>query len=93
MVKFLLWMKGGEKVTIAGDKTLAEEIAGIYSETGKRKFDNEIMTKIYGKKFTVEYCSLNDAPQSNGISVKLGGSSAGVYVNNKVRVASRFRAN
>ena len=80
LVKFLLWMKGGEKVTIAGDETLAEKIAEIYSGTGKRKFDNQVMTKIYGKKFTVENCSLNDAPQSNEISVKLGGNMDGCRI-------------
>jgi len=80
MVKFLLWMKGGDKVTIAGDKILAEKIAEIYSKTGKRKFDNKIMTKIYGKKFTVEYCPIDEALESKEISIKLGGNLNGCRI-------------
>jgi predicted NBD/HSP70 family sugar kinase len=38
------------------------------------------MTKIYGRKFTVEYRPLNDAPESKEISVKLGGNLDGCRI-------------
>jgi len=81
LVKFLLWMKGGYKVTIAGNKKIAEQIAEIYSENGKRAFDNNVMgRKIYGKPFSVEFCELDNAPAPNGISVKLGGNLDGCRI-------------
>ena len=81
LVKYLLWMKGGYKVTIAGSEIIAKEISEIYSKTGKRKFDNDIMgRKIYGKEFSVEFCDLKNAPVSKEISVKLGGNLDGYRI-------------
>ncbi|MBR2363837.1 MAG: hypothetical protein IKA79_01430, partial [Lentisphaeria bacterium] len=39
LVKGLLWMRGGYKVTIAGAPEVAEKLAEIYSEKGERAFD------------------------------------------------------
>lgn len=159
LVKSLLWMRGGYKVTIAGDAVLAAELAGIYSPKGERAFDCEIMGRIYSNEMQVVYCPLKEAPapieptkplgrhldgcrigfdlggsdrkcaalidgklvfseevpwdpyfqkdiqwHKDGINDTLrraaaklprvdaiGGSSAGVYVNNRVRIASLFR--
>lgn len=159
LVKALLWMKGGYKITIAGDRKIAEEIGKIYSMTGERKFDAEIMGRIYSNPVQTVYCELSAAPKSmepskplgrhfNGCRIGfdlggsdrkcaamidgevvfseeikwdpyfqkdpqwhkdgindtlkraaaklprvdgIGGSSAGVYVNNRVRIASLFR--
>ena len=159
LVKALLWIRGGWKVTIAGDEALAGDIAKIYSPSGERAFDYEIMGRIYSHTMTVEGCAYDKAPQAieptkplgrhmdgcrigfdlggsdrkcaalidgkivfseevpwdpyfwtdvqmhkDGINDTLrraaahlprvdaiGGSSAGVYVNNHVRIASLFR--
>ncbi len=81
LVKFLLWMKGGYKVTIAGNENIAKQIAEIYSKDGKRAFDNDIMgRKVYGKEFTVDYCELHNAPVSKEMSVKLGGNLDGCRI-------------
>ena len=81
MVKSLLWTKGGYKVTIAGCDALAKDIAEIYSPTGARAFDYDLMgEKIYGKKMEVVSCSLEDAPESNEIEVKLGGNMDGCRI-------------
>ncbi len=81
LVKFLLWMKGGYKVTIAGNKNIAKQIAEIYSKYGKRSFDNDIMgRKVYGKEFTVDFCELQNAPLSEEMSVKLGGNLDGCRI-------------
>ena len=81
LVKFLLWMKGGYKVTIAGNENIAKQIAEIYSKNGKRAFDNDIMgRKIYEKKFTVDFCKLQNAPLSEEMSVKLGGNLDGCRI-------------
>src|SRR6516225_6248847 len=49
LLKFLLWGKGGNKVTIAGDPQIAECMRSIYSPEGRRAFDFEFMgERIYG---------------------------------------------
>lgn len=81
LVKFLLWMKGGYKVTVAGNENIAKQIAEIYSKYGKRAFDNDIMgRKVYGKEFVVDFCELQNAPVSKEMSVKLGGNFDGCRI-------------
>ncbi len=159
LIKFLLWQKGAYKVYLS-DKTMTKVISEIYSESGKRAWDNDFMgDKVYGKKFEVIFCEASSFPEEkestsplgrhlngcrigfdlggsdrkcaavidgkvvyseeikwnpyfekdpsyhyNGINESLksaakhlprvdaiGGSAAGVYVNNEVRIASLFR--
>ena len=81
MVKYLLWMKGGWKITIAGNDRIAAEIAGIYSPDGKRKFDYDIMgEKIYGIRMTVVSCEIRNSPLENETSVSLGGNLDGCRI-------------
>ena len=81
LVKYLLWMKGGWKITIAGSPKLAEELRRIYSSSGTRKFDHEIMgEKIYGNEMTVESCELRNAPKEKETAVKLGGNLDGCRI-------------
>ena len=81
MVKSLLWTKGGYKITIAGCAELAKDISEIYSPSGVRAFDYDIMgIKIYGRPMEVVSCALEDAPACNEISVKLGGNMDGCRI-------------
>lgn len=81
LIKFLLWMKGGYRVTIAGCVVLADDIRAIYSARGVRAFDYEIMgERIYGKPFEVVACALADAPRSHEIQVQLGGHTDGCRI-------------
>lgn len=160
LVKFLLWQRGGYRVTLAGDPSFAAMIREIYSPDGERAFDYEFMgEKVYGHTMIVEGCTYDELPKPKESSIPLGrnldgcrigfdlggsdrkcaalidgkvvfseevtwnpyfesdpeyhfngindtlqraaaklprvdaigGSSAGVYVNNEVRVASLFR--
>ena len=159
LVKGLLWMRGGWKITIAGDPGVAADLAKIYAPGGERAFDYEMMSRIYSHTMQVVSCAFEDAPKAveptkplgrhldgcrigfdlggsdrkcaalidgkivfseevpwdpyfqsdvnyhkDGINDTLrraaaklprvdaiGGSSAGVYVNNRVRLASLFR--
>lgn len=48
IVKFLLWARGGWKLTVAGAPELVPELAKIYSAGGERKFDYAVIgKKIY----------------------------------------------
>lgn len=81
LIKFLLWMKGGYKVAIAGCELLAKDIAVIYSATGARAFDFDIMgDRIYGRPFEVVALPKADAPKSHEISMKLGGHMDGCRI-------------
>ena len=160
LIKFILWAKGGCNIFIAGNDTLAAQIGEIYSETGERKFDWDIIGKgMFSQNIKVIATTAEEIPaekavaapigrhlegnrigfdlggsdrkcaavingevvfsteipwdpyfqedpsyQYDGIidSLKLaaehlpsvdaiGGSSAGVYINNEVRIASLFR--
>lgn len=52
LVKSLLWLYGGYKVTIVGNKDVYESIKKTYLE-GERLFDSKFMSRIYGKPFEV----------------------------------------
>lgn len=160
LVKFMLWAQGGCTIFIGGDDAIAQALSVIYSQTGERKFDWDIVGKgMFGKNIEVKAVALAEVPAENspaapmgrnlggnrigfdlggsdrkcaalidgevvfstevpwdpyfqadpsyqrdGIidSLKLaaahlptvdaiGGSSAGVYINNEVRIASLFR--
>ena len=81
IVKFLLWMKGGYRVTIAGCEALAGELAEIYSSGGARAFDYDFMgDRVYGKTFEVVARPLAQAPESREIQVQLGGHLDGCRV-------------
>ena len=51
-MKTLLWLYGGSKVTIVGNKDVYESIKKTYLE-GDRLFDSKFMSRIYGKPFEV----------------------------------------
>ena len=81
LVKSLLWLKGGYKLTIAGCDLLAEDIRKIYSVNGARSFDCEIIGKrIYGKDFEVAGCPLTEAPENREVQKQLGGHMDGCRV-------------
>jgi len=160
LLKFLLWMKGGSGVLVAGADEVAAKLAAIYHPKGERAFDFEFMgEKVFGQRFAIEAVAVDALPVATettspqgrnldgcrigfdlggsdrkaaalidgkvvfseeiawdpyfqkdpayhleGIHDSLtraaahlprvdaiGGSAAGVYVNNEVRVASLFR--
>ncbi|MDD2479891.1 MAG: ROK family protein, partial [Victivallaceae bacterium] len=81
IVKFLLWMKGGYKVTIAGSQGIADALAKIYSASGLRAFDCDIMgERIYGRPFEVVGVPYENAPKSHEIEVAVGGHTDGYRI-------------
>lgn len=81
IVKFLLWSRGGWKLTVAGSDRLAAELGKIYCDGGSRSFDWKIMgEKIYDRPFTIESCPYEAAPEAAEISVPLGGHLDGCRI-------------
>lgn len=73
IVKFMLWGHGGCTIYIAGNDCIAEELGKIYSETGARKFDWDIVGKgMFGKNIEVKAVSYDDIPAQNSPAAPLG---------------------
>jgi predicted NBD/HSP70 family sugar kinase len=54
LLKFLLWQKGGHRITIAGNGDIASWLAGMYSAEGKRAFDHQFMgERVYLAPFEI----------------------------------------
>src|SRR5436305_7160924 len=73
LLKFLLWQKGGYRVTVAGDDQLAAYLAGIYSPQGPRAFDHEFMgDRVYGHPMEIRAANYDDAPAERETAAPLG---------------------
>ncbi len=70
IVKMFLWMKGGFKVYICGDKRVYSEISSRYSLNGKHTFDSEFMSRIYSRPFEVVYT--DKMPQEKSLGKAIG---------------------
>jgi predicted NBD/HSP70 family sugar kinase len=65
LLKFLVWQRGGWKVSVGGPKTVTEHIRRAYSPSGERSFDYFFLGRdVYEKEFTVLSCRPEDVPPS-----------------------------
>ncbi len=73
IVKTLLWVYGGFKVTVAGSKKIYEKIAEAYKKGGARQFDADFMARVYERPFEVEYVeNAADAPREHQAADPVG---------------------
>ncbi len=74
IVKFLLWMKGGCTIMVAGDDRIADMLAATYCKGGAREFDWDFIGRqIYDQPITVQkVASAADLPEEKSTSVSLG---------------------
>ncbi len=73
LVKFLLWQKGGFRVTIGGPESIGRHIAETYSPTGARAFDYEFMGETtYEHPFEVIVTEAAKVPPAKETSVAIG---------------------
>ena len=72
IVKFLLWQRGGWRVVIGGPSELGLNIKHIYSKTGNRAFDIDLMAGVYEKPFVVEVTSADQVPGDQRRAKPLG---------------------
>jgi predicted NBD/HSP70 family sugar kinase len=80
IVKFLLWARGGWKLHFGGPKVIGQRLAKIYSLSGARKFDCEMMEKAYGKKFQVVVTTAGKVPANKEMQVAAGGHLKGCRI-------------
>ena len=79
-VKFLLWAKGGFRVTICGDEEMAAFVARVYGENGARKFDNAFMARVYERPFEVLSLPPEEKPAENERAIQIGGNRTGCRI-------------
>ena len=62
LVKCLLWVKGGWKITLGGSTSVGEAIKNAYRPGGSREFDAKFMGRVYERNFTVEIVDVANMP-------------------------------
>jgi predicted NBD/HSP70 family sugar kinase len=73
LLKFLLWQKGGYRVTVAGDDDLAAYLRGVYAPGGARAFDHEFMgERVYGRPMEIVSVPYDAAPEERETTAPLG---------------------
>ena len=80
LVKTLLWIYGGYKITINGPAEIEEYIKKIYSPKNIRAFDASFMSNIYDKPFTVIICHNKEAFVTKERSIPWGGHIDGCRI-------------
>src|SRR5262245_36796704 len=73
LLKFLLWQKGGWRVTVGGSPEIAEFLRGVYAPGGSRAFDYQFMGgRVYGRAMTIENCPYHEVPDEREAAAPLG---------------------
>jgi len=73
LLKFLLWQKGGWRVTVAGEPEIAEYLRSVYAPGGARAFDHDFMgQRVYGRAMTFANVPYPRAPQEREAAAPLG---------------------
>ena len=80
LVKSILWVCGGYKISINGSKFVYEKLKKAYSVGGERDFDRDFMSGVYEKEFEVEYLEKEALPEKKNASVKVGGFLKGCRI-------------
>ncbi len=73
LLKFLLWMKGGSRVLVAGADDVAAHLANLYRPGGGRAFDHEFMgMKVFRETFSIGAAQPADLPAARETSLPMG---------------------
>ena len=80
IVKFLLWSRGGWKLTVGGSASITDFLSREYSRDGTRVFDVDVMERVYGKAFEVVCCAVDAVPVARELGSVLGGHLDGCRI-------------
>ncbi len=73
LLKFLLWQKGGFRITVGGDPGIAEYLRGVYAPGGERGFDYEFMgERVYGHEMEIAHTAYDRTPAERESTAPLG---------------------
>lgn len=79
-VKFLLWAWGGHRLYLGGARWIGEKLAAAYSRTGTRKFDVDLMERVYGCDFEVKLMEAEEVPAAVEEVSSVGGHLDGCRI-------------
>ena len=80
LVKTILWVVGGYKISVAGSREIYERLKAAYTKSGARAFDEDFMSGVYEREFIVEYLEKDEIPEARGCSVRVGGYLKGCRI-------------
>lgn len=80
IVKNLLWVRGGWKIYFGGPQQTGEYIRRCYSADGERKFDVELMSRVYERPFEIVVTEAKSVPVEKEMNVALGGHLDGCRI-------------
>jgi predicted NBD/HSP70 family sugar kinase len=73
LLKYLLWQKGGYRITIAGEPRIAAYLRTVYSPEGTRAFDYHFMgERVYGRPMTFDSVPYDACPEERESAAPLG---------------------
>ena len=78
LVKTMLWLQGGFRVYVAGDKDVYEYLHATYNKGGAREFDWDFMANIFENDFEVIFCG--EVPEAKDSPIKMGGHLEGCRI-------------
>ncbi len=80
LVKTILWLKGGWRVTMNGPDAIYHFLKKAYAPGGIRAFDAKFMRRVYEKEFSVELVEGAKLPAAFERAEPLGGSLDGCRI-------------
>jgi len=80
-IRYMLWQRGGYKLTLFGPKEVCEALTTAYSPGGKYDFEVKTMPKIYSTKWVVStVSSLEALPENKEAPVHCGKVASGCRI-------------
>jgi len=76
-IKFLLWSRGGWRLSLAGPPSLCRKLAALYQPGGARDFDVKLMTRAFGRPFEVPIVAPEQIPREAEAPLASGGQLQG----------------
>jgi predicted NBD/HSP70 family sugar kinase len=73
LLKFLLWQKGGYRITVAGDTEIAAWLRQIYAPQGPRAFDYAFLgERVYRQPLEIRHTTFDRAQEEKEAAAPLG---------------------
>ena len=78
LVKTILWMKGGFRIYVAGDKKIYNYLRSVYCAGGQQEFDWDYMANVFERPF--EILLVDKVPESKDLPKRVGGHLEGCRI-------------
>lgn len=80
LIKTLLWLKGGYKISFSGPSYIGNYLQKIYCKGGTREFDYNFVKTIFNKELLIEIVNNEEIPKENESPKKIGGHLGGCRI-------------